>query len=783
MGRGATYRPHRGVLAASTEKANPRHPGAGGLHRSAPHRRFPLRGPRSGGRPGTAAPPRDGSGRDGTGRDGTGRDGGASPPLPGSRRGLRESIGHSPPPLYITRRPHPVIKRRRGSAAARAACPPPGAPGGPEMGTAQNNSSPKNLHAVEFDLCNKDTMADTFDHSIISVGEEEGAGTFQRSLPTRESLRSPRGSVVSFHNIQYSVKQSSGFLCRRKTVEKKILQNVYGIMKPGLNAILGPTGSGKSSLLDVLAARKDPAGLSGEVLIDGIPQPPNFKCISGYVVQVGTELIRGVSGGERKRTNIGMELITEPPVLFLDEPTTGLDASTANAVLILLKKLSRRGRTIIFSIHQPRYSIFKLFDSLTLLALGKVLYHGPANQALDYFSSIGYECEPFNNPADFFLDIINGDSTAVAANKEVNEPVDTGKEVNSENGAVEQNVVSSVVDVLHQKYLNSSLYQSTKEALAKVELGRGSNHKVSKQGHEITYANGFFTQLYWVSKRSLKNLIRNPQASVAQIAVTIILALVVGAIFFGVKLDQSGIQNRVGSLFFVTTNQCFSSVSAIELFIRDKKLFVHQYTSGYYRVSAYFLALMIGDLLPMRTAPAIIFSCITYWMIGYQAVAGRFFFFMLALILVSYTATAMSLAISAGMEVVAVANLLITICFVLMLIFSGLLVNLPSVMGWLNWLKYFSIPRYGLTALQVNELRGLYFCGEKDPNVTVSVGDAGSCPSVTSGEMCSGEAYLCSQGIAPTNWAMWENIVALFCMTVIFLIIAYAKLRFMRKFT
>ncbi|NXL86959.1 ABCG2 protein, partial [Alectura lathami] len=628
------------------------------------------------------------------------------------------------------------------------------------------------------------------------------------------------GSVVSFHNIQYSVKQSNGFLCRRKTVEKKILHNVYGIMKPGLNAILGPTGSGKSSLLDVLAARKDPAGLSGEVLIDGIPQPPNFKCISGYVVQddvvmgtmtvrenlhfsaalrlpssisfqekeervtqiigelglskvadakVGTELIRGVSGGERKRTNIGMELITEPPVLFLDEPTTGLDASTANAVLILLKKLSRRGRTIIFSIHQPRYSIFKLFDSLTLLALGKVLYHGPAKQALEYFSSIGYECEPFNNPADFFLDIINGDSTAVAASKEDDGPEDTEKE---------EKMSNSIVDVLHQKYLNSSLYQSTKEALGKVELGRGSKQKVSKQGHEITYANGFLTQLYWVSKRSLKNLIRNPQASVAQIAVTVILALVVGAIFFGVKLDQSGIQNRVGSLFFVTTNQCFSSVSAIELFIRDKKLFVHQYTSGYYRVSAYFLALMIGDLLPMRTAPAIIFSCITYWMIGYQAVAGRFFFFMLALVLVSYTATAMSLAISAGMEVVAVANLLITICFVLMLIFSGLLVNLPSVMGWLNWLKYFSIPRYGLTVSSIDLLwvklfQSLWYLAQHS--------NTDFCPLLFC--RCSGEDYLCSQGIAPTDWAMWENIVALLCMTVIFLTIAYAKLRFMKKFT
>ncbi|XP_010143116.1 PREDICTED: ATP-binding cassette sub-family G member 2-like, partial [Buceros rhinoceros silvestris] len=208
----------------------------------------------------------------------------------------------------------------------------------------------------------------------------------------------------------------------------------------------------------------------------------------------------------------------------------------------------------------------------------------------------------------------------------------------------------------------------------------------------------------------------------------------------------------------------------------------HQYTSGYYRVSAYFLALMIGDLLPMRTAPVIIFSCISYWMIGYQAVAGRFFFFVLTLVLVSYTATAMSLAISAGMDVVAVANLLITICFVLMLIFSGLLVNLPSVMEWLNWLQYLSIPRYGLTALQVNEFRDLYFCGE-NPNVTASVGDTGTCPPSISGEMCSGEAYLCSQGIPPTSWAMWENIVALFCMTVIFLIIAYAKLRFMRKFT
>lgn len=90
-------------------------------------------------------------------------------------------------------------------------------------------------------------------------------------------------------------------------------------------------------------------------------------------------------------------------------------------------------------------------------------------------------------------------------------------EASNENGRVEENVSISVVDTLHQKYLNSSLYESTKEALGKVERERGRKKKVSQKGHEITYANGFFTQLYWVSKRSLKNLIRNPQASIAQV--------------------------------------------------------------------------------------------------------------------------------------------------------------------------------------------------------------------------------------------------------------------------
>ncbi len=138
--------------------------------------------------------------------------------------------------------------------------------------------------------------------------------------------------------------------------------------------------------------------------------------ITPPAIQVGTEYSRGVSGGEKKRTDIGMELIIEPNILFLDEPTTGLDAFTARATIRLLKKyknlvkkifkippyhnsllhclvsysLCTGGRRIIImSIHQPRYSIYREIDSLTLLSKGNMVFHGETANCLGYFAKLG----------------------------------------------------------------------------------------------------------------------------------------------------------------------------------------------------------------------------------------------------------------------------------------------------------------------------------------------------------------------------------------------------------
>uniref|UniRef100_A0A8C1QBQ9 Broad substrate specificity ATP-binding cassette transporter ABCG2 n=1 Tax=Cyprinus carpio TaxID=7962 RepID=A0A8C1QBQ9_CYPCA len=626
-----------------------------------------------------------------------------------------------------------------------------------------------------------------FEHDQIT--EETGKnGMSGSNVIAMELIKKQHGATVSFHSIRYRVEQKSGSICRRTTVHKEILVDLNGIMRPGLNAILGPTGSGKSSFLDVLAARKDPAGLSGEVLINGALQPPNFKCLSGYVVQddivmgtltvrenlcfsaalrlssqisprekearvnhliselalnkvadakVGTQLIRGISGGERKRTSIGMELIIDPSVLFLDEPTTGLDASTAYSVLLLLKRMAGQGRTIIMSIHQPRYSIYRLFDSLTLLVNGKQVYHGPTQDALDYFANIGYACEAHNNPADFFLDIINGSSAAVNMTK------------------IQNNGVLSTISELER-------------------ITRAKDNNIKAKCHTITYNSSFFHQLRWVLWRTFWNLMLNPQTSVAQLAVTTLMAAIVGAIFYGVKDDQSGIQNRFGVLFFITTNQCFSTLSAAELFITERKLFIHEYTSGYYRVSVYFLSKILSDIITQRTVPTILFTCVVYFMIGLKPTVAAFFIFMLTVILVSCAAVSMTMAISADQSVVAVANIFMTISFIFMMIFSGLLVNLKSIMDWLSWLKYLSIPRYGLVALEINEFVGLKFCGNVSAVMSSPAADI---------LMCTGEQHLTFQGIDYSSWGLWHNHIALTLMTLIFLIIAYIKLRFIPKFS
>ncbi|XP_072039147.1 broad substrate specificity ATP-binding cassette transporter ABCG2-like [Amphiura filiformis] len=361
--------------------------------------------------------------------------------------------------------------------------------------------------------------------------------------------------TLSFHDIQYTVQVSAGMF---KENDKVILDGISGVFKPGMNAIMGPTGGGKTSLLDILAGRTSKQGISGTVLINGGPQPEDFRLLSGYVAQddvvtgtltvrenlafsaalrlppsvtekereqrvedviqelglqdcadsqVGCEFVRGISGGERKRTNVGMELIIKPIFLFMDEPTTGLDASTAGSIMSTMAQLSHRGHTVIFSIHQPRFGIFNLFDTLYVLTKGQTAYHGPAAETPKYLSSLGYVCQEHNNFADFLLDVVIENQASITRTS--SDRFASSADEASENA--QQVGHTSLVHHYRKTKYYEDLQNETKDIY---EHFQKDDTGVSNVG----YPTSFFTQLYYCSKRAFLNYKRNPKASYGQVS-------------------------------------------------------------------------------------------------------------------------------------------------------------------------------------------------------------------------------------------------------------------------
>lgn len=124
---------------------------------------------------------------------------------------------------------------------------------------------------------------------------------------------------------------------------------------------------------------------------------------------IGNWHLRGISGGEKKRLSIALEILTQPNLLFLDEPTTGLDGASAFFVTTVLKNIAFAGKTVVSSIHQPSGEVFALFDDLFLLSGGKTVYFGEANGALQFFADSGFPCPKTRNPSDHFLRCTNSD--------------------------------------------------------------------------------------------------------------------------------------------------------------------------------------------------------------------------------------------------------------------------------------------------------------------------------------------------------------------------------------
>ncbi|XP_039023413.1 ABC transporter G family member 24-like [Hibiscus syriacus] len=247
-----------------------------------------------------------------------------------------------------------------------------------------------------------------------------------------------------------------------KGKDKHLLRYVTGKIRPGrITAVMGPSGAGKTTFISALAGKAMGCKVTGLVLINGKNESiRSYRKIIGYVPQddivhgnltveenlwfnakcrlpacltkpdkvlvvervieslglqsvrdslVGTVEKRGISGGQRKRVNVGLEMVMEPSLLILDEPTSGLDSASSLQLLRALRHEALEGVNICMVLHQPSYSLFQMFDDLVLLAKGGfTVYHGSAEKAEQYFADLGIHVPDRVNPPDHFIDILEG---------------------------------------------------------------------------------------------------------------------------------------------------------------------------------------------------------------------------------------------------------------------------------------------------------------------------------------------------------------------------------------
>ncbi|KAF8403411.1 hypothetical protein HHK36_011514 [Tetracentron sinense] len=389
---------------------------------------------------------------------------------------------------------------------------------------------------------------------------------------------------------------------------------ITGSALPGeVLALMGPSGSGKTTLLNLLGGR-----LSGPVI--GVRETLTYTALlrlpktltkqqkeeqaMAVICELGLErcqdtmiggsFVRGVSGGERKRVCIGNEIIINPSILFLDERTSGLDSTTALRIVQMLRDIAEAGKTVITTIHQPSSRLFHKFEKLILLGKGSLLYFGKALEAMVYFSSIG--CSPLiaMNPAEFLLDLANGNINDVSVPSELEDKVQMENlETETRNGKPSPAIVH---EYLVEAYETRVADKEKKKLLAQIPMDEELKSKVSSLKRE--WGASWWEQysiLFW---RGLKER-RHDYLSWSRVTQVLSTAIILGLLWWHSDgTTPKGMQDQAGLLFFIAVFWSFFPVyTAIFTFPQEEPCSARNEHSAKTRVQFQGFGLVIGAIM------------------------------------------------------------------------------------------------------------------------------------------------------------------------------------------
>ncbi|WOG95526.1 hypothetical protein DCAR_0414849 [Daucus carota subsp. sativus] len=544
---------------------------------------------------------------------------------------------------------------------------------------------------------------------------------------------------ITFDDITYSVDMPQPLKDQGITEDKlMLLKGVSGAFRPGvLTALMGVSGAGKTTLMDVLAGRKTGGYIEGHITISGYPKKQEtFARISGYCEQndihsphvtvyesllysawlrlpsdvnserkkmfvdevmelvelkslrdalVGLPGVSGLSTEQRKRLTIAVELVANPSIIFMDEPTSGLDARAAAIVMRTVRNTVDTGRTVVCTIHQPSIDIFEAFDELLLMKQGGLeLYVGPVGrrscELIRYFEEIEgiSKISEGYNPATWVLEVTSSKQEMIFG-----------------------------VDFT-EIYRNSDLYRRNKSLIKELSTPRPGSSDLS---FRTQYAQSFFSQFLTCLWKQRASYWRNPPYTAARFFFTTFIAVLYGTIFWDLgskRRHRQDLFNSMGSLYSSVLFIGAQNASSVQPVVTvERTVFYRERAAGMYSVLSYALAQVLVEI-PYILLQTVVYGVIVYAMIGFEWNAAKFFwflFFMFTTLLYYTFYGMMTVAVTPNPSV---ASIIASSFYGLWNLFAGFIVPRPRMPIWLRW-YYWANPvawtLYGLLASQFGDVK------------------------------------------------------------------------------
>ncbi|WLF77916.1 hypothetical protein PVL30_001639 [Lodderomyces elongisporus] len=489
------------------------------------------------------------------------------------------------------------------------------------------------------------------------LGDEEGEGIQHEEVLADASPQVAATAVkddfpieINMRNVHLAIKDKS--IWGKSKGIKTLLNNVNADFKADtVNCIMGPSGSGKSTCLNYLSNRLDRSAnfvSSGDVMINNVQYVTRSELnrISAYVTQhdnsliadltvretlyfqaklrlpleqhpfipkivnklirqtglidcadtlVGNDIVKGISGGEKRRLSISIQLLSKPKVLFLDEPTSGLDSTTSEAILNLLHELARESSTtVILTIHQPNEELFFKFGTLLLLGKGgNVIYNGTSHGVIQYLAQLGFTNSGKVNTADYILDLVSHSK-------------------DEERDVVEDRIA---------KLTSNWTYR---------EKTRDITDEVASKLSPVNLSQFYFKRLpIWhtfsvVTKRQFVTSYRSKDSIISRVGQTVFLTIIHTLFFAPLRNTQDGIANRLGLIQEVLNLYFVGLVNNISLYPFERDLFYQEYRDGIYGVSEFGISYLLNEL-PTEIIPSFFFSALIVFVCGLPRNASMYF--------------------------------------------------------------------------------------------------------------------------------------------------------------